>query len=300
MTGLPFGELSSSFYIATHMPELAQLLEPRVRKEDMPAVIDQLMENKTYLAKLLENNFSTDEKMRYDHILEEMVSKSLLIIMMGARRHGKTATAFRLAEDIRKLKTNKEIWWFGYSPIVKKTYPWIKQTLDIKKIDNCILIFDEAAIFMMGRESMYGERQKYIKQIPVQGHNDITTIYLTQIERIDPWLWGFCDWVWFKPYPFIDWTETKLNIAKLHKFMIPNQKWQNYVFDNQEGIPYFFDNQLPEKWNSELSKPYKKIKDIKEAVKYLEELEKAGIKQRELETMVELRGWSLEELYAES
>ena len=293
---LPFGRLSARFYVATHMPEFARLLTPRVRKEDMIDVVEALVQNPKYLAALLQNNFSKMMYQRYDDILDRITNESLLIIMMGSRGAGKTATAFKIIEDLLNKGTKKDIYWYGFSRPIKDAYPEVRQTANLRKIENGILLFDEAAIFQGSRDSMTRERIDANKQIPIMRHKDVTTLYLTQVDSIDIDLWRFCDWVWFKPYPGVNFAESKIKMDYIHTFMIPLKKWQNYIFDMQNGIPYFFDTRLPKRWNDDISKPYSIIHDPIDAINFWLDLKQSDLSEREIKTMMALRGWKEEEL----
>lgn len=301
MTGKPWGPVSASFYIATHLPELSSMLEPRVRPEDMGDIISQLMTSEEYLAAMLENNFGRTSGGIHEEVLERLNSESLLVVMLGSRGAGKTAQFFHEAERIIEEGT-RDVYWFGYSGPVRRYYPEIKQTVNLRKLEHAFLGFDEAAIFLGGRDSMTKERKRFIKHIPVMRHKDVTTMYLTQVEGIDKLIWQFCDWLWFKPYPQISFRGSTIeNLNPVHQFMIPASKGQNYVYDRQNGLPYFFDTGKPSRWDdpradAAMSSPYSLIKDTGMAVEFYEQLVESGLSQGEITTMLELRGWTKKEL----
>lgn len=296
-----FGEISALRYLDRHRFKVEDFLDGRVRKADKDFVLQKLIDkNPVSLASTIQHNYELSKQQRIMETLQRICAEGTLTIMLGAKRHGKTATTFWIAEKalmyLEELNLSN-IYWFGYNPAIDEHYPQIKQTWDFKDIeDDSLVLFDESAILLNSREAMSSSNRSKVKQLPIIGHRGISTIFITQSGQMaDVSLFLLADYVWFKPY-FVSEFDSRLNIPDYIKFVLPTDKPENLLYDlNTENL-LLFENPLPKNWNDELSKPFRRIETKEQARKLYDGMLDAGFSQGEIETIFEARGFDLARL----
>jgi len=291
----PFRKITAIEYIATHQGAFYQFLDERVRKEDWAFIIREIIrKNPVIVANLLYLNYDLDEEERIRIAIRKITQEGMLTVMLGAKRHGKTSSMLWLAE--RLLEQERSVHWFGYYPALKKAYPEIKQTLDITKVEDSVILIDEALLLWFGREAMTRELRERIKQLPTIGHKGNAIIFASQSLRLDPMIKDLADYIWFKPLFGYEIFESELSVNPIVKYMLPIRKNENLIFGLQTQEPFMFRNPLPSRWNDQLSKPFSKIPSKKEAREFFEKcLEVFG--EREAALLLEQRGWKVSEIF---
>ena len=292
----PFNEISARNYIHGHRGMLQRFLNEKARKEDWLYILQiMIKKNPMMLANMLRLNYTQNETQRVNMVINEMVLEGMFTLLLGAKRHGKTASSYWLVEIL--LEKGIDVYWFGYYPELKKIYPRIKQVLEISKIEKGVLIYDEALITMFSRDAMTSAIKERVKVLPTMGHRGVSILWLSQSLRIDPMIRDLLDFIWFKPMFSMEVFKSGLQgIDYTMKFMMPSSKKENLVINLHTQEPYMFNNPLPRRWSDKLSKPFAMIHDRKLAKEYCDNLLEAGFNQRETNTLLKQRGWSLNEL----
>jgi len=291
----PMKEVSALTYILGHKSLLHKFLNEKIRKKDWGKVTGELMtKSPILLANFLKINYETSESERISKIIREISKEGMLTIMLGAKRFGKTAASIWLAEQL--IRMEKKVYWFGFYPHLKKVYPEIRQVLDLRKIDDGTVIFDETLIMMFGREAMVREIRDRVKALPTMGHRGMSIIFISQSLRIDALIKDLADFLWFKPlFTYSIFDSGLRDVDQMVKYMLPFNKWENLVLNLHTQEPYIFSNPLPEKWDDDLSKPFSRLESRDEALEFFDKCRKA-FSEREAVLMLEQRGWKLEEL----
>lgn len=291
-----FNVISALEYLESRRFKVDKFLNERIRKVDQDFVLRELLKNPTSLAYIIKYNYELSEQQRIRMVVEKIMKEGSLTIMIGAKGYGKTATSVWLLNYIHQ-NYKKNLYWFGYNEGLEKHYPFVKQTYSLTKPeDNSFLVFDEASIALFAREFSTREQKEKIKQLPTLRHRNLALLIITQFSSsVDIDLFLLCDYVWFKPY-FVSELDPRLNLPKWLQFCLPYNPNENLIYDMNKECIYTFKNPLPPYWNDELSKPFSKIKSRKEALKLLDKLQEAGFSEREIETILKLRGWEIEDL----
>ena len=299
---LPMRRDSAIKYILDHETLSSQFLSARIREDDWVTAMNRLTEgNKSPViyANLLINNISLMESERVRKSVELVATAGNTTVMIGAKRFGKTCTATWMIENW--LSEGIKVFWFGYSPIIRKCYPQIIQTFNIRKVENGILIIDEAAVHDPSRGFMGKEQSDRMAQIFTQGHSDYSSIFISQTFRVDIRILNTMDVLWLKPFFQLDFDREQAGafFTEAYEYIRPIQKNENLVINCQENNSWFFSNGLPDKWCDELSKPFARIKLKDEATEYLKMLLESGISQKETDSWLKQRGWTIKELLGE-
>ena len=278
--------------------------EERIRDEDLSRFKPEdrlricaelsIISPKMYATYLKLNYKDTTITERINRMLNQISDEGMFTLVLGAKRYGKTASAFWVAEEM--LARGSNIYWYGYYPELKKIYPEIRQILNLTKISNGLLIYDETLLTMQGRDFMLREIKERVKSLPTMGHRGISTMWLSQSMRIDPLIRDLLDYVWFKPFFNFELFKKTTDFNQMVKYLIPTHKNENLLINLQTQEPYKFENPLPLKWNEKISKPFSLIEKKEEAREYFEGLMNAGYSQREVAMMLRQRGWDLEDL----
>ena len=296
-----FNVPSAIDYIEGHLSALNEFLEDHVKRDDWQFVIKEFMtRNPVLLANMIKINYETTEAERKESIYEEITKEGTFMLMLGAKRYGKTATSLSVAEDL--IEKGIDIYWFGYNEKLKELYPNIKQTFNLAKIENGFVLYDEAIQTMFSREAMTVGIRRRIKNLPTAGHRGLCILWISQSPRVDALLRDLIEWVWFKPLFNLgaDIFKTGIRIRPELRYMLPFKKWENLLYNTQTEEPYMFTNELPSKWCEALSKPYSLIKNREKAMEFYENLRKGNaFSQQEASSMLEIVGWTLDELFPE-
>ena len=289
--------VSAIEYLEGHWHYVEHFLDKKVREEDKIFVLRKLLRSyPVEFAQIIKVNFELTEEQKINLILNKISKPGNITLLIGAKRHGKTATSLWIAEQLHKMGI--KILMFGFSESIAKYYPWIKQTLDLVGEPNSVLIYDEALLTLRGSRSMSKEVQERIDMIPTVGHRDMALIFLSQSFSVAPEIIRQTDYFWFKPIPGtnFEFAKERVSLSSVLKWFLPYHKWENLVYDLHDDLLYFFNNPLPSKWNDELSKTYSKIKSPEMAARYFNMLIDAGFSEREAERLLKVRGWDVTDI----
>jgi hypothetical protein len=288
---------SAQRFIDEHSGDFTRFLNDIARKEDHFKVgYNMRKKGPALLAYILSLNYTdvSSNEERYEKAFTIIAEEGMFSILVGAKRHGKTAAAIVLMEWC--VENGYDVYWYGYYPKMKEIYPEFKQTLNLKKIENAVAIVDEAIIMWFGREAMTRELKNRVKGLPTAGHRGLSIVFLSQTFQIDPTIRLLADSIWFKPLFTFEFFQQGLKINPVVKYALPKNKKQNLLLNLHTEEAYMFENELPKRWCEELSKPFALIKDEGKAREFFEECVSV-FSQREAVTMLEQRGWSVDELY---
>lgn len=293
---LPLRFDSASIYIEGYDHLAFSFLNERVRNEDQERAMEELMQEPVVFANMLKNNNEITPGQRKDNAINLVATPGNVTVMIGAKRHGKTATVFWMIEYLLR----KKIWvyWYGFSKAIERKYPDVIQTFDLKKVRNGVLFVDEAAVFTSARNAMTNDQKEKVSQIFTCGHSDYSVVYVSQTFRIDITILNTMDVLWFKPFFQMDFDreEAQDKFSKTYEYLRPVNKRENLVINCQENNSWFFENDLPRRWDDTLSKPFARIEEEDEAIRYLQMLIEAGMSQRESKMWMLQRGWNLDNL----
>ncbi len=283
-------------YLENHELSTKQFFNERIRPEDFELVLEELLKDPVSLANTIKLNYEVSEEQRRRNIVSNIIKEGTLTILIGAKGHGKTTSVIWLAEYIH-ANFDKNICWFGYNPAIAKHYPYIEQTYDFKTLpENCILLFDEASIFLDSRDSMSKTSKDRLKNLPTMRHRGISIIFISQsAQSIDVKLFLLCDFIWFKPY-FASSFDNRLNLPSYIHYILPQNKNENLVIDMSNQTNVVFQNGMPSTWSDELSKPFSRITNMKDARKLYDSLLMAGFEEREMRNMLEIRGINFDDI----
>jgi hypothetical protein len=157
-------------YIETHFAEVSYNHQYWFMKE-------HLFFTKT----IIENEKLTDEEKRNELVESVRRGKSKIVMVVGARGSGKTATALWLAEQVREKGGQKVIYYVG-KPECAEYYPdWIKFVNDLDHLpENSFALIDESAIKYSSRRSMKNENVELSEKLVILRHQNITLVLITQ------------------------------------------------------------------------------------------------------------------------
>jgi hypothetical protein len=178
-------------------------------KEDYASLMEWFYENEeTFVIPFIEQNYKEcsweyeynfmmrhiiftrtvieDYKMTNDEKILEFTKKvyygkSKIILIIGARGSGKTATALYFAEQAKIHGGHRVIYYVG-TPENKEIYPpWFKFINDIDDVPiSSFAIIDEAAIKYSARNFQKEENKDLTNQMVIARHRDITLVLITQ------------------------------------------------------------------------------------------------------------------------
>jgi hypothetical protein len=298
----PLRRDSALRYIQHHRTDVLDFLRSRVKDWDRVKAVSELSEgdiNPVIFAYILKNSYIMSEWERWDKVMGLVTTPGNLTVMIGAKRHGKTAVTFKIIEDV--LARGITPFWYGFSPVVKKYYPEVQQILEIEKAEKGVIITDEAAIVDPAGKHQTNTQSERMSLIWTTGHRDCALIYISQTFGVDIRILRAMDLIWFKPFFDMDFDRVQASrfFNDAFEYIRPITKTENLIINYQQGHEaWMIDNTVPQRWNDELSKPFSLLKSREEALEYITLMENAGIMrgnkatERDFYSMLLQRGWN--------
>lgn len=222
--------------------------------------------------RILEDWMETDD-FKIDRILNYLTtSDGKVILVIGARDSGKTATVTFLAEKLAERKARK----ICYVVDPHQPYPWFAQPVSNPKESppNSLCIMDEAALRYSSRTSMFGNQQRALALLFTLRHSGRNFIYITQrAEEIDVKIRRQLDAIIAKRQSQL--IRGKNPISEFLEVITPRTQegtlfWTDYFHHFIRHTP------LPECWTDELSKSFAPISDEREAIQIAAVMFKEG------------------------
>lgn len=189
---------------------------------------------------------------------DKLMNQSNIIIVLGARGSGKTATGLRLLEDLRNA-TGKPTYLIGFPEKVKGFIS--KDTIHNIKHDSLVAI-DEAGHKFSARSSMSSANKDITDMINTARHNSLTLIFISQNStNIDVNIIRQCDILLLKRPSLLQEYFERSVIKKLYQqvkpmFDVKGYKKLVYIFSDQ--YVGMMETELPTFWNEDISTAYKK------------------------------------------
>jgi len=113
-----------------------------------------------------------------DDFWDKFFHKSLICMIAGARGSGKTALAFRLAENL-EAKKKREVFLVGFPD--EEVPSWIDRAVVIDQCPNsAVVIYDEASITYDQFSSQKNATKKLADLLKIARHKDLSLIFITQ------------------------------------------------------------------------------------------------------------------------
>jgi len=107
--------------------------------------------------------------------------ESLMIVVLGARGSGKTATSLWLAEMVNKHYSRPVC---VYRPPVKLPFKSVNKIKDLEHYIGYFAIVDEGALSLNARESMSFRNRAMGKLFAITRHKDLTAVFITQVSAL--------------------------------------------------------------------------------------------------------------------
>jgi len=253
------GDNTCRMWLEDHEGELNAFLDKNWNVNDHDNISDWFYASPK-MAKALLTDYFRDNKEKVDIIIGQgKRGKSKIILIVGGRGSGKTATALWYAEE---LQEERECFCIGGS-VKEEDLPKTIQTetnLLYTPIGS-LNIIDEAGIQLSARESGQKYSLEVTKQLLTARHDDKTVIFMTQHTKIsDVNLIRLADIVMFKePISNLFDTERGSNIKnwlnELVKVLMPTRKEETLFIMGRRIMKFI--QPLPSFWSEKLSKSYR-------------------------------------------
>lgn len=238
-------------------------------------------------------DFIAFNEIKIERVLNEFtLGKSKIVLILGQRGSGKTATAFWLAENMTE---ERNIYWCGLpSQALPEWCKFIKNPQDIP--DGSLAIVDEVALFHSARQ-FKGDKAIFLTQLlTILRHRNITVLFITQNSALgDINLERLADCVFYKPMSLFQYETERDSVRDLViDKMLPKSPEQTlYVGSVDSFVSHLlFIQPLPICWSNELSKPFSTIKSDEDALAFAKDCYNAGFDQIEIISFLKIRGYT--------
>ena len=113
-------------------------------------------------------------------LTSHLAEQSQILLIVGSRGSGKTATALFIAERVHFKYPRKKIYLINY-PSPQLLPDWIHHEKNTENVpNNSLLIIDEAALEFGARQSMSAKSKDLAGLLPILRHKDQSSIFITQ------------------------------------------------------------------------------------------------------------------------
>ncbi|HLD04945.1 MAG TPA: ATP-binding protein [Candidatus Nanoarchaeia archaeon] len=113
-------------------------------------------------------------------LTSHLAEQSQILLIVGSRGSGKTATALFIAERVHFKYPRKKIYLINY-PSPQLLPDWIHHEKNTENVpNNSLLIIDEAALEFGARQSMSAKSKDLAGLLPILRHKDQSAIFITQ------------------------------------------------------------------------------------------------------------------------
>ena len=201
----------------------------------------------------------TNVKGDYETFSQRFHRDSLIVLIAGRRGSGKSATAFRLLENIHA--TNKRP-CYAIGPKQNNLPAWITAIGSIEDAKNGgVILVDEGAITFSSRNAMSDANKDLAGLLAVARHKDLTLILITQnTGMIDNNVLRLCDTLVFKEGSLLQERFERSAIKDLYETAnkqlneIPSSERMKHCYIIDAGFEGVLSAELPSFWSASVSK----------------------------------------------
>lgn len=140
------------------------------------------MKKNLYFSKAIIDDYTQDTQEKLFDLIDNLrFGKSKIVMVVGARGSGKTATALYLAEEARNKGNHKTVYYVG-EPENRKIYPaYFKFVKSLDELHpGSFAVIDEAAIKYNARNFKNKDNVELTEKLVILRHQDITLVLITQ------------------------------------------------------------------------------------------------------------------------
>ncbi len=264
------GITSALMWIEDHQLELENFLDEYWDARDHEGITTWFKDNPRMTKALLIDDFKDNGEKIKEIIREFKKGKSKIVLIVGGRGSGKTATALWLAEQIKK---ERPVYVCGNAIKSEDLPEWIKTEQDaVNTPVGSLVILDEAGIVVSARESNQKSSIILTKHLLTLRHENKSIIFMTQHTKIaDVNLSRLAEIIMFKqPITSMFDTERGSNVKNWHnlliKVLMPTSKKETLFIMNKRIMKFY--QPLPTFWSDIISKSWRgHAKKEKERIK---------------------------------
>ena len=196
----------------------------------------------------------------------QALPKEGVVCIYGHRRKGKTATAWRLAED--SLNKGRRVAAFLFPQkarhLLPKSIKHVSTAGELAKLKGYLVVADEMAIHANAREFQSDANKEMYKLMAIAAQSHQLLLVITQHSRqLDVGIVMEPDLIIFKQPSLLHIRfarpELKVDVQAAWDAFDKckgNKKAWSYVVDFHDGRTGFLKNKLPSFWSEELSEAY--------------------------------------------
>jgi len=194
-----------------------------------------------------------------DYEIAAQVTHPCVVLILGRRDSGKTATAFRIAEHKRSTLPPYVVGPSSLRPLLLKGFGLIESLEDAPR--NCLVIIDEAALVYGARDSMKETNKRLGEAINLSRQRSQTLMFLVQEARmIDVTIVSQVDVIIIKELGEISQEFERKELRRytdaarftFQPVTCDRRKWA-WVFNDKTGFKGLLPVELPTYWSKRLS-----------------------------------------------
>ena len=285
-------------WLIMHYDEVQRYLDDNVHLLDHPKVWKEFLED-PLLGKALVESYTTPNEEKINWFIEQVVTGSKIIPIIGVRGSGKTAFGYWLVEEVHRRYPEKSICMIEAN--VVGLPDWIYTVENIFDApEGSLVIFDEASITFAAREAMSRMSRDLSALLAISRHQGLTTLFISQHSSlVDVNILRLADMFVFKK---LSWEElygktekTADLLLKYVKLLQPREHKHALITDGEKF--YLIEYPLPSFWSEAISKTYRKLSK-EEAIEFARRLYDRGVSLNIIRKQLRIRGinWDTTEI----
>jgi len=191
-------------------------------------------------------------------------NKSNIILISGMRGAGKTALAFRLAENMRHINPERQIYAMGFD---QKLPNWVHHSDNIKKVPiGSLVLWDEAGISLNQHSTFNTLTRDTNKLLLIARHRKLSLIFISQnMANLSIGVVRMGDTYLLLKDSLVQQYTDRSFIKKIYQELRESDRGFDY---KKNGQVYIFDDlykgmttfSLPSFWSDDISEAYKNLK----------------------------------------
>ncbi len=247
-------------WMQDHAGEIDHFIQECYTPNDLEFIHEWFWENPRLCRSLIIDYFRSNTE-KINEIVNTMIgTKSKIMMIVGGRGSGKTASGFWCAEQI---KDTRQVYYSGEE--TGGLPDWIKVTDDpVNTPTGSFILTDEVGIQYSARGSMFSDKSRWLsQQLMTLRHDNKTIAFMTQNTRLsDVNIYRLADVFIYKKPSSMQMSTDRMSsnkrdyIQDLINTMMPRQKKETlYVSGNRimkfnQPLPTFWSDKLSKSWES--------------------------------------------------
>jgi hypothetical protein len=262
-TGYSWDEGTALWWIHSNEHVLGEFLWSEWNPHDHDVIMERMLKYPVMTKRIMEDWMESDKR-KVEKIVNDLAnSEGLVVLTLGGRGKGKTATATFLAE--RVAEEGKSV-----CVVVDPTQPYPPFAKPVMRPqdtpENSLVIVDEAAVRYSSRTSMWGDQRRTLNTLFTLRHTGRNFLYICQSSAdVDSRVIRQMDRLIIKPQTQFAQEYERKPLVQLIGMLAPKSPLGTLYYSDYWHVMVKH-TPLAKCWTEELSKPFRMVRSQDDAI----------------------------------